>query len=70
MVVKATPTAYHLRHPELDVPATAEYRGFWRQNGRVIGLALRFLGEHHDRKLTYAEIEALQGEEVDTPAIS
>lgn len=35
----------------------------WRQNGRVVGLVLKFEGESLERHLTYGEIADLQAEE-------
>ena len=48
-----------LAHPILDVPATADILGFWRENGRLLGLELHFPDGHH-AFLTFQEIQELQ----------
>lgn len=53
--------ALHLRHPLLDIPAVAEVRGFFKENGRATGYKLRFCGEHFDRCLRFEEIRELMG---------
>lgn len=62
MTTKTTskPKTYQLIHPEHGIPATAAARGYWAENGRNVGLKLRFVGEYHDRLLTYGEITELQ----------
>lgn len=59
-ISNAEPKAYHLRHPEHDTPAMAEYHGYWQQNGRNVGLKLQFQGEAFTRHLTYKEVARLQ----------
>jgi hypothetical protein len=54
----------HLRHPELaEVPAVAaEWNGYWRDEaGQIIGLILRYPGEHRDRCLSCVEVAQLEG---------
>ena len=58
-VIQTEIKALHLRHPELDVPAVAEVRGKFIENGRWNGQRLRFQGEHHDRCLRFGEIRQL-----------
>ena len=54
------PAVYVLRHPEIDTPPiAAEFISNWWRDGRRVGKALRFRGEHFYRYLTDAEIEEL-----------
>lgn len=48
-----------LMHPVEGVPAVAIEVDYWRQNGRVVGLVLQFVGGHR-ASLTFDEIERLQ----------
>lgn len=51
--------AVALRHPLNGCPAVAEPTGFYRQNGRVVGLVLQF-ADGHTASLTFDEIRELQ----------
>ena len=48
-----------LCHPLLAVPATASMIDLWQENGRLLGLELRFPDGHHTH-LTFLEIGDLQ----------
>lgn len=48
---------YNLWHPLYEVPAVALVEDYYRKNGRVVGLVLRFC-DGHTAAMTYAEIRA------------
>jgi len=51
--------SYDLIHPLHGVPAVATQEGYWRENGRAVGLILQFC-DGHRTSMTYSEIEAAQ----------